>query len=363
MIFVVYIQGENNIMKKSKIIVPALGLIALSTAASITGTVAWFTANNSVTITGMTFKTQVGNNLLVADDQDAAFTDEEFESSLQQSRFARLEPVSTINANSFFYTTVSNDDGSAKSTSPFYAYSEAANLDNTAAAKDKHDANFNSRYVGGVINTSNVVYGYVDYTFYLKATFSAVGDKIVMDKCQLKYDSSGSGTSYGNLGANDKAWRIGVLAHEASATTNAGATNVTPYTTAWDVSAADKDLKTILAPSGAAYQTSDTATTDAEKPDGVNGLGATRGDGNAPTYADVLNYGAGAVVYTTNAANESNKVFKVVVRLWIEGEDTKCFVDNYKALTNNYSLEVGFKTEAAGTSPSAAVTNIAPTVA
>ena len=37
-------------MKKSKLIVPALAIIAFSTAASITGTVAWFTANRQVTI-------------------------------------------------------------------------------------------------------------------------------------------------------------------------------------------------------------------------------------------------------------------------------------------------------------------------
>ena len=40
-------------MKKSKIIVPALGILLLSTAASISGTVAWFTASR-------TFSTQVG---------------------------------------------------------------------------------------------------------------------------------------------------------------------------------------------------------------------------------------------------------------------------------------------------------------
>lgn len=38
-------------MKKSKIIIPALGVLVLSTAASITGTVAWFTANRTATIT------------------------------------------------------------------------------------------------------------------------------------------------------------------------------------------------------------------------------------------------------------------------------------------------------------------------
>lgn len=37
-------------MKKTKILVPALGLLALSTVASVTGTVAWFTANAKVSV-------------------------------------------------------------------------------------------------------------------------------------------------------------------------------------------------------------------------------------------------------------------------------------------------------------------------
>lgn len=38
-------------MKKSKVIIPALGVLVLSTAASITGTVAWFTASRTATMT------------------------------------------------------------------------------------------------------------------------------------------------------------------------------------------------------------------------------------------------------------------------------------------------------------------------
>ena len=41
-------------MKKSKILVPAVALLALSTAAATTGTVAWFTTNNSVSAASMT---------------------------------------------------------------------------------------------------------------------------------------------------------------------------------------------------------------------------------------------------------------------------------------------------------------------
>lgn len=40
-------------MKKTKIIIPALGLLLLSTAASVSGTVAWFAMNNTVSATGM----------------------------------------------------------------------------------------------------------------------------------------------------------------------------------------------------------------------------------------------------------------------------------------------------------------------
>lgn len=42
-------------MKKSKIIVPALGLLLLSTAASVSGTVAWFTASTSATVETSSF--------------------------------------------------------------------------------------------------------------------------------------------------------------------------------------------------------------------------------------------------------------------------------------------------------------------
>lgn len=46
-------------MKKSKIIVPALGLLLLSTAASVSGTVAWFTANR-------TYDTSISNIAVVS---------------------------------------------------------------------------------------------------------------------------------------------------------------------------------------------------------------------------------------------------------------------------------------------------------
>ena len=339
-------------MKKTKIIVPALGIIAFATAASITGTVAWFTANNAVSVTGMQFKTQVGNNLLIADNQNAEFTDSVFATSLTQTRKAKLEPVSSVDGVGFYYTTVANDNGSAKDASPFYAYSEGASLADTDADKTANDASFNSRY--GVASPTTgwagtVLYGYVDYTFYLKASLSSAGDRIIMNECTMKYNN-------GALEASDKAWRIGVFAAAATASTSAGVTTVTPYTTAMTAT----ENKTILSPSGADYFAK-TGGTDPVKVDAVSGVSATaRGDGFAPTYGDVIHLNEKAIIYSASSNAETNKVFKVVVRLWLEGEDTKCYVDNYKTLSADYTLSLSFVTElntvAAGSS--AGVSNI-----
>ncbi len=48
----------KNKLKKSKIIVPALALITATTVASVTGTVAWFTAARTATVNASTFETK-----------------------------------------------------------------------------------------------------------------------------------------------------------------------------------------------------------------------------------------------------------------------------------------------------------------
>ena len=53
-------------MKKSKIIAPALGVLILSTAASISGTVAWFTANSTIDVTGLQMKAKAENGMVAS---------------------------------------------------------------------------------------------------------------------------------------------------------------------------------------------------------------------------------------------------------------------------------------------------------
>ena len=55
---------------------------------------------------------------------------------------------------------------------PYTLYNENATpaLANSSAGKDTHDANFNTNYGVTTPTLDNVVYGYIDYNFYLKAT-------------------------------------------------------------------------------------------------------------------------------------------------------------------------------------------------
>lgn len=60
-----FLRSLNKIMKKTKIIIPALGMLLLSTAASVTGTVAWFAANASVSANGLVVTAKSENTYLL----------------------------------------------------------------------------------------------------------------------------------------------------------------------------------------------------------------------------------------------------------------------------------------------------------
>lgn len=52
-------------MKKTKILAPALGILTLSMAASVTGTVAWFSSNATVSAAGMNISAVTATNLFI----------------------------------------------------------------------------------------------------------------------------------------------------------------------------------------------------------------------------------------------------------------------------------------------------------
>ena len=62
-------------MKKTKIIIPALGLLVLSTAASVSGTVAWFSMNNTVSATAMQLKVKADDGILISNSAKSEWSD------------------------------------------------------------------------------------------------------------------------------------------------------------------------------------------------------------------------------------------------------------------------------------------------
>jgi hypothetical protein len=288
-------------MKKSKVVIPALGLIALSTAASITGTVAWFSANNVVTISGMQVRTKVGDNLLVsATNADAA----SYSTSLAQTRTGILEPVSTIDALTFHYHATSGLDGSGKPTDSVYVeYDEDTSNTDTPAGKTAYDDGFQVNY--GINAPTEIVYGFIDYTYYVKAINGGSGPKeLVITELDIKYNGGE---------ASQKAWRVAVFAQEAEEYTALGDAIV------------DGDRTAMLARTGSSQYTPGKAVDDSGA---LNDVTYTSADWSVATVT------AGATSYT-----------KVTVRLWLEGEDSTCNNETFANLTNQWALNIEMKLE------------------
>ena len=344
-------------MKKTKIIVPALAVLLLSTAASVSGTVAWFSMNTAIKVDGMSVKTKVGSNLQIAQTNlEANYSN----ADLTQSRAGILEPASTVDAANFYYTTNANAFGDANADA-YTTYNEDTAFANALANKDNYDNDFNEAYgfaeapaaaaANATINET-VCYGYIDYSFYLKTYFSSSGENICLSKCNMLYNNGVVDSGY--------SWRVALFSNPVnenteqvdSATVAASGSlksildfessknwnEVTRTLLANEASTSGYFADPLLTqePTGATadgktyyYQASGQNTTP-------NAVSATN---TAPTAVSQAN--VAAKVATSTAAG--NARYKVVVRLWLEGEDVSCTVDTFAALTNLWTLDLEFK--------------------
>jgi hypothetical protein len=339
----------KNTKKKgnpAKKLIPAAGSLMVSAVMLATSTYAWFTMNKEVEVKGMEVRTKVGDNLLISTTNlDADYTS----LTLNQSRKALLEPVSSINGatETFYYTTNAKANGDAVE-DVYVKYDETENAYNANSAPNGYTANadakagknsymnaFNTAY-GQTVNTSNdfgIAYGYVDYTFYIKATSSAANQKVVMSECDLSYtvndaDAALSTTGdVGKVGGPDRAWRVAVFADDITATApGTGAVNTEyPGSTSF-ITVAGKQ-KGLIALANAENQTANKAVTSTSSAAG-----------------DVVNNASdNGVVIGTIAQSGATAYYKVVVRLWLEGEDKTCTSETYAKLTDSYKLDMEYK--------------------
>ena len=106
-------------MKKTKVIIPALGILLLSTAASVTGTVAWFSTNKVVTATGMTVTAKSDSSFLLIGDEDSTKATIQAANSISataKNSTAELLPVA--------HKTIANTSAAKNATNWYFMYSD-----------------------------------------------------------------------------------------------------------------------------------------------------------------------------------------------------------------------------------------------
>lgn len=300
----------------------------------------------------MEVRTKVGSNLLIC----STNLDEDYAANtLIQTRKALLEPASSINGTtgSFFYTLDATARGNKANLTtgsgavPYVQYGEDTGMANAIAGKPKYDIQFNREYdrlaSGATFNSSNVflsgasqdgaAYGYVDYTFYLKAEAEADDQAIVMTECDLKYNG-GELNQSGTAGVNiDRAWRVAVFAGTVTGDTGLVST---------DVAANASGQKGLLRLANAEYFDSEKAVNSTTTKDTVvNNATTTNG-----------------VVIASGLTATSTSYYKVTVRLWLEGEDDTCNTKTYAQLTNDWSLDLAFELVESGVIDTKAVDNL-----
>lgn len=291
-------------MKNRRKLLSSVAALLLSATMLGTSTYAWFTMNKEARITNMNLKVKTSNNLLISatNENDGTYT-----TALTDNKYVLLEPTSTINGETFYYTLDGAADGhkihGPNTDNPYVLYSESAALsaEDEYADKDHYDAAFNNAYGIETANTSgqyNTAYGYYDYIVYLKASSVAANQDVVLNKCNLLYNGSA---------VTEKAWRIAVFSQETTAETQ-------PTTLG--------NLVSIIALPNAENQQ------------------AGKSVNSTTTLESVANSGS-EVKIDTMAANKV-KYYKVVIRVWIEGEDKTCTSSIFNTKTEGYTLDLSF---------------------
>ncbi|MBO4539094.1 MAG: hypothetical protein J5781_02375, partial [Clostridia bacterium] len=313
-------------MKKAmRKMIPAVIMLLISAMLVGTSTYAWFSMNKTVTVTGMTVKAKGTDNVMIADATAVEALNLPTESAeslyaygLDQSRKGNLQPASSIDGVSYYYTdsTNVNANGAAR-TANYTAYAEETTLSNSAADKSNYDTGFNSNYgITGSVTTDNVAYAYIDYSLYIKATNAAdSAQNLRLSRCNLLYNNAA-------IANTAKAWRVAVFAKRAGTEGNGKDTKVTD-----DVAVGN--LKAILSLAGAHYFSYSVGDPTEKAVD------------NAPsTLAAVTNFGSAATLGSIAAGKTD--YYKVTIRLWLEGEDTTCKNDTFASLSGDWTLDLAF---------------------
>ena len=277
-------------MKKTKVIIPALGILLLSTAASVTGTVAWFSMNTTVTATGMNVQAKAQAGLVISNATNGTYN---ANAASAKTTCAALYPASTYNLSTWL-TSVSTNPNQPNTQQ---AYSSAV-----AWTTNESDAH------------------YVLHDFYIRSSSATALTVWSVDVESVSADLIDEDTTDDEtpvLQDLSKALRVGVKFGESS----------NSY---------------IYAPF-----TGYTATVSVQKAAGAySSAAADRQDVSALSG----NTHSRDSSVTTIPANNATGLHAYVY-VWFEGEDANCISDNIVSDLNKIAITVSFTTTA--TNPNA----------
>lgn len=177
-------------MKKTKIIIPALGLLVLSTAASVSGTVAWFSMNTTVTASGMQLQGKAENGIVISNEAQS-----EWKNSATASHSGSgiaVIPTSTVDAASWLHSS-SNDANNSLTNGEYTTLSTV--IDTTSGVGHVAVGEANTTYDSQTENA----YFLVNH-FYIKSSAEAMTKNI--------YINSLSVTGNTNSANFDKCFRV-----------------------------------------------------------------------------------------------------------------------------------------------------------
>ena len=299
-------QDMKNTSKKSKfVILPALATLVLTGVASVTGTVAWFTANRAVTV-GNKFETKVlDGDLKVAITKGVGISDDEAADH-------------NVTANVDGFLTHGSYNAVAGSTGSLYV----ANLDDSGkvdgysdrgtvtAAVEAENAQTSSKWFAGTSAGSHVWYG-VSWTMKFTTTNQT------KDTIALQFDPTGSSATDTTTGCKTiKGLRIAFMTSEKLIIASGDKASVS------DEKTPSSSLKHVVS-----------ATEEAKTGNFDSSIFYKIGDQTA-TVALANDYDSDMTSRKTYLGDVGTDGLSVTVVAWFEGEDASISDANKNALSS-----------------------------
>ena len=293
-------------MKLSRKLVSAVVLFLISALMITTTTLAWFSMNSEVTATGMQVTATAGDNVMVYKTpsqmqvEDALFQN----AAVLPHKVVKLAPASSANGTDFYYVKGDNVNGTGGMIRPMeYIPYDAG------SSESVNEFNQNYRTTGSV--------AYTEYIFQLKASNAQeFAQELVIASLDLTYGGTTAGTQ--------KAFRVAVFADAFPADPDP---DDAVYPTV-----GTETLISILGPEGAAYRSNRTEAGTL--------IGQTVGTDAHGIFEmhDVALYGEEASLGTVLPGE--TVYYRVIVRLWLEGEDTTCGNATFAPLGDAWALDL-----------------------